>query len=133
MLYPCEFWLQRATTPDDPMAGYQDPVYDPSLLERIPNEFKDYSLEKLVHNRIELEHFRQFLSENYASMDLMCWMDIEAFRYNSVQTRKPNNIFKRCWFLCIICWRLSASGIIQLFKMNKFILIKIIPNMHSNI
>ena len=72
--------FQRALTPDDPMAGYQDPVYDLRLLEKIPDEFKDYSLDKLVHNRIELEHFRQFLSENYASMDLMCWMDIEAFR-----------------------------------------------------
>ena len=71
---------QQPVTPDDPMAGYQDPVYDESLLENIPEDFRDYSLEKLVHNRIELEHFRQFLAENYASMDLMCWMDVEAFR-----------------------------------------------------
>lgn len=62
------------------MEGYEDPVYDEALIENIPEEFKDYTLEKLVHNRIELEHFRNFLAENYASMDIMCWMDIEAFR-----------------------------------------------------
>ena len=48
------------------MAGYADPVYDESLLEQIPEEFRDFSLEKLVHNAIELEHFRVFLAENYA-------------------------------------------------------------------
>ena len=62
------------------MEGYQDPVYDDSLMEKIPDEFREFTLEKLVHNRIELEHFRLFLADNYASMDLMCWMDIEAFR-----------------------------------------------------
>lgn len=62
------------------MDGYQDPVYDESLLERIPPEYRDFTLEKLVRNRIELEHLRSFLAEHYASMDLLCWMDIEAFR-----------------------------------------------------
>ncbi|KAL3869360.1 hypothetical protein ACJMK2_042052 [Sinanodonta woodiana] len=71
---------ERVLTPDDPMEGYSDPVYDESLLEQISEDFRDYTLEKLVHNRIELEHYRQFLEENYASMDLKCWMDIEAFR-----------------------------------------------------
>jgi hypothetical protein len=71
---------QRSLTPDDPMEGYEDPVYDLILLDRIPEEFREFTLDKLVHNRIELEHFRQFLADNYASMDLMCWMDIEAFR-----------------------------------------------------
>ncbi|XP_060585737.1 regulator of G-protein signaling 22-like isoform X3 [Ruditapes philippinarum] len=70
---------ERVSTPDV-MEGYEDPVYDEALIENIPEEFKDYTLEKLVHNRIELEHFRNFLAENYASMDIMCWMDIEAFR-----------------------------------------------------
>ncbi len=78
MFICCHF--QRPESPDDPMAGYQDPVYDETVFDRIPEEFQDYSLENLVHNRIELEHFRQFLAENYASMDLMCWMDMEAFR-----------------------------------------------------
>lgn len=67
------------------MGGYQDPVYDDALLEQIPEEFKDYTLEQLVHNRIELEHFRQFLEERHTSMDLSCWLEIEAFR------RTPHN------------------------------------------
>ncbi|KAL4236453.1 GTPase activator [Mactra antiquata] len=70
---------ERVSTPDV-MEGYEDPVYDEALIDNIPDEFKDYTLEKLVHNRIELEHFRNFLAENYASMDIMCWMDIEAYR-----------------------------------------------------
>lgn len=71
------------------MDGYLDPVYDPTLMDKIPDEFKEFSLEKLVHNRMELEQFRQFLAENYSSMDLMCWMDIETFR------RIPPNEDKR--------------------------------------
>lgn len=71
---------QRVLTPDDPMEGYEDPVYDETLLEKIPEEFRDFTLEKLVHNRIEVENFKLFLAENYASMDLLCWMDIEHFR-----------------------------------------------------
>ena len=62
------------------MEGYQDPVYDASIMNDISEEFQDYTLEKLVHNRIELEHYRHFLADNYASMDLLCWMDIEAFK-----------------------------------------------------
>ncbi|XP_060077454.1 regulator of G-protein signaling 22-like [Ylistrum balloti] len=76
---------ERVITPDDPMEGYEDPVYDENLINNIPDEFKDHSLDKLVHNRIELEHFRNFLNENYASMDLLCWMEIEQFR------RMPQN------------------------------------------
>ena len=52
------------------MAGYVDPVYDESILERIPEKFRDWTLDKLLHNRIELEHFRLFLAENYAEVDL---------------------------------------------------------------
>ncbi len=62
------------------MSRYADPVYDETLWEDIPEEFRDYSLDQLVHNRVELEHFRQFLADNYASMDLTCWVDIETFR-----------------------------------------------------
>ncbi|OWF36346.1 Regulator of G-protein signaling 22 [Mizuhopecten yessoensis] len=71
---------ERVITPDNPMDGYEDPVYDENLINNIPDEFKEQSLDKLVHNRIELEHFRNFLNENYASMDLLCWMEIEQFR-----------------------------------------------------
>ncbi|CAL1544272.1 unnamed protein product [Lymnaea stagnalis] len=71
---------ERSLTPDDPMEGYKDPVYDDSILQRVPAEFREWSLDKLVHNRIELEHFRQYLIENFAEIDLKCWMDIEAWR-----------------------------------------------------
>ena len=62
------------------MEKYEDPVYDPSLLDKIPDEYKDYTLEKLVGNRIELENFQVFLKENYADTDLLCWMAIRTFR-----------------------------------------------------
>ena len=62
------------------MLKYKDPVYDESIIEAIPDEFKGYTLRKLIRNRIEVEHFREFLAENYASMDLLCWMDVEAFQ-----------------------------------------------------
>ena len=74
------FFHKPVEIPEETLDGYQDPVYDETLWDKIPQEFRDYSLDKLVRNRLELEHFRQFLAENYASMDLMCWMDIEAFR-----------------------------------------------------
>ncbi|XP_070194884.1 regulator of G-protein signaling 22-like isoform X2 [Littorina saxatilis] len=71
---------ERPLTPDEPMEGYDDPVYDPAAWEAVPEEFRDYTLEKLVHNRLELEHFKQFLAEKYADTDLKCWMDVEAWR-----------------------------------------------------
>ncbi|KAL8572507.1 hypothetical protein ACOMHN_019546 [Nucella lapillus] len=73
---------ERPVTPEaeTPVEGYEDPVYDPALWEPVPEEFRDYTLDKLVHNRIELEHFKQFLAEKYADIDLKCWMDIEAWR-----------------------------------------------------
>ncbi|XP_076441403.1 regulator of G-protein signaling 22-like isoform X3 [Babylonia areolata] len=71
---------ERPLTPDEPMDGYEDPVYDPAVWEAVPEDFRDFSLEKLVHNRLELEHFKQFLAEKYADTDLKCWMDVEAWR-----------------------------------------------------
>ena len=62
------------------MANYSDPVYDESLFDKIPEEFKNYDLMKLARNRIEMEHFQRFLESNYASTDLLCWLDIEAFK-----------------------------------------------------
>lgn len=38
-------------------------MYDPEVWKAVPEEFQDYTLEKLVHNRIELENFNQFLAE----------------------------------------------------------------------
>ncbi|XP_023933546.1 regulator of G-protein signaling 22 isoform X1 [Lingula anatina] len=71
---------EKELVDEEPTEGYQDPVYDESLWEKIPEEFRDFSLSNLVYNRVELEEFRLFLSDNYASVDLMCWIDMEAFR-----------------------------------------------------
>ena len=38
-------------------------VYYQSLRENIPEDFRDYDFNKLIHNRLELDHFRQFLGE----------------------------------------------------------------------
>ena len=64
----------------DPLNGCDDPVFDAALWSKVPREFADWTLESLVRNRVELEHFREYLHANYASNDLMAWMDIEAFR-----------------------------------------------------
>ncbi|XP_039184845.1 regulator of G-protein signaling 22 isoform X1 [Crotalus tigris] len=42
--------------------------------------FKSYSIMKLLNNRTDLEQFRIFLEEQSASVDLLCWIDIEQFR-----------------------------------------------------
>ena len=44
----------------------------------IPDE--EFTLQRIVNNRPELEHFRTFLAENFAGEDLNCWLDIEALR-----------------------------------------------------
>ena len=62
-LLTCGLIKERPVTPDEPMDGYEDPVYDPEAWNHVPDDFKDYTLEKLVHNRLELEHFKQFLAE----------------------------------------------------------------------
>lgn len=54
---------QRPPTPEQAADGQDDPVYDPAVWDEVPEEFHDYTLEKLVHNRLELEHFKQFLAE----------------------------------------------------------------------
>lgn len=46
---------------EDPMENFEDPVYDESLLEGIPEEFREFTLEKIVRTPIHLENFRQFL------------------------------------------------------------------------
>ena len=39
-----------------------------------------FTLQRIVNNRPELEHFRTFLAYNFAGDDLNCWLDIEALR-----------------------------------------------------
>ncbi|KAI8501602.1 GTPase activator [Branchiostoma belcheri] len=58
----------------------EESPYDDTIWAKLPDQFKKWTFEGLVHNRLELEHFRKFLADNFASIDLQCWMDIEAFR-----------------------------------------------------
>ncbi|XP_078610938.1 regulator of G-protein signaling 22-like isoform X2 [Branchiostoma floridae x Branchiostoma japonicum] len=58
----------------------EESQYDDTIWDKLPDQFKKWTFEGLVHNRLELEHFRKFLADNFASIDLQCWMDIEAFR-----------------------------------------------------
>ncbi|XP_067833293.1 regulator of G-protein signaling 22 [Heptranchias perlo] len=48
--------------------------------QKVPEEFRNYTLNTFIRNRLELENFQAFLRENLAGMDLMCWLDIEHFR-----------------------------------------------------
>jgi len=48
---------------------------------------EEFTLLRIVNNRSELEYFRAFLVDNFASTDdLDCWLDIEALR------RLPNRL-----------------------------------------
>ncbi|XP_023555724.1 regulator of G-protein signaling 22 isoform X1 [Octodon degus] len=46
----------------------------------VPDEYKHFNFNDLLNNKLEFEHFRQFLGAHSSSMDLMCWTDIEQFR-----------------------------------------------------
>jgi len=40
----------------------------------------EFTLQRIVNNRPELEHFRAFLADNFAGQDLTCWLDIDELR-----------------------------------------------------
>ncbi|XP_074056707.1 regulator of G-protein signaling 22 isoform X2 [Macrotis lagotis] len=58
------------------------------LWNKVPKEFKHLDFNYLINNKLEFEHFRQFLASHSASMDLMCWTDIEQFRRILHQDKK---------------------------------------------
>ncbi|XP_056340568.1 regulator of G-protein signaling 22 isoform X2 [Oenanthe melanoleuca] len=49
-------------------------------LHQGPKELAGPNLFDLIHDKEKLEQFRAFLSKRSASMDLMCWLDIEEFK-----------------------------------------------------
>ncbi|NXY56105.1 RGS22 protein, partial [Callaeas wilsoni] len=49
-------------------------------LHQAPKELAGPNLSDLIHDKEKLEQFRAFLNKHSASMDLMCWLDIEEFR-----------------------------------------------------
>ena len=57
----------------------------------------EFTLQRIVHNRPELEHFRAFLADNFASDDLNCWLDIEELRRVSDQLRtaRANQVIRK--------------------------------------
>ncbi|XP_074124366.1 regulator of G-protein signaling 22 isoform X2 [Sminthopsis crassicaudata] len=58
------------------------------LWNKVPEEFRHLNFNYLLNNKLEFEHFRQFLASHSASMDLMCWTDIEQFRRILHQDKK---------------------------------------------
>uniref|UniRef100_W5MU47 Regulator of G protein signaling 22 n=1 Tax=Lepisosteus oculatus TaxID=7918 RepID=W5MU47_LEPOC len=78
-----ENMLRRANenVPDrNPSSPPPEVAREPELWDLVPEDFRGYSLGTLLRRRLELEHFRTFLEEHFASMDLLCWLDIEQFR-----------------------------------------------------
>ncbi|NXH50290.1 RGS22 protein, partial [Dicaeum eximium] len=49
-------------------------------LHQAPKELAGSKLSDLIHDKEKLERFQAFLNKHSASMDLMCWLDIEEFR-----------------------------------------------------
>ncbi|XP_036987014.2 regulator of G-protein signaling 22 [Artibeus jamaicensis] len=54
----------------------------------VPEEYRHFTFDDLLKNKLEFEHFRQFLEAHSSSMDLMCWTDIEQFRRISYKDQK---------------------------------------------
>nr|XP_020770289.1 regulator of G-protein signaling 22 isoform X1 [Odocoileus virginianus texanus] len=54
----------------------------------VPEEYRHFHFNELLNNKLEFEHFRQFLEAHSSSMDLMCWTDIEQFRRITYRDRK---------------------------------------------
>ncbi|XP_054353609.1 regulator of G-protein signaling 22 isoform X23 [Pongo pygmaeus] len=64
--------------------------------DNVPAEYKHFKFSDLLNNKLEFEHFRQFLETHSSSMDLMCWTDIEQFRritYRDRNQRKAKSIY----------------------------------------
>ncbi|KAF4798072.1 regulator of G-protein signaling 22 [Turdus rufiventris] len=49
-------------------------------LHQAPKELPGPNLSDLIHDKEKLEQFWAFLNKHSASMDLMCWLDIEEFK-----------------------------------------------------
>ncbi|XP_051058501.1 regulator of G-protein signaling 22 [Phodopus roborovskii] len=62
----------------------------------VPEEYKHFTFNDLLNNKLEFEHFRQFLESHSSSMDLSCWIDIEQFRripFNDQKQREAKAIY----------------------------------------
>uniref|UniRef100_A0A2K5XNY1 Regulator of G-protein signaling 22 n=1 Tax=Mandrillus leucophaeus TaxID=9568 RepID=A0A2K5XNY1_MANLE len=64
--------------------------------DNVPAEYKHFKFSDLLNNKLEFEHFRQFLETHSSSMDLMCWTDIEQLRritYRDQNQREAKSIY----------------------------------------
>ncbi|KAL1767919.1 regulator of G-protein signaling 22 isoform X1 [Sigmodon hispidus] len=62
----------------------------------VPEEYKHFTFNDLLNNKLEFEHFRQFLESHSSSIDLMCWIDIEQFRrilFKEQKQREAKSIY----------------------------------------
>ncbi|XP_038936082.1 regulator of G-protein signaling 22 isoform X3 [Rattus norvegicus] len=62
----------------------------------VPEEYKYFTFNDLLNNKLEFEHFRQFLESHSSSIDLMCWIDIEQFRriiFKDQKQREAKSIY----------------------------------------
>lgn len=84
-------------------------MYDPAVWDEVPEEFHDYTLEKLVHNRLELEHFKQFLAEKVRFLHLIvlvsvCVTFLHDLTFVSV-------CLSACVSVCLSCCVPSVGGV----------------------
>ncbi len=84
--------LHPPSSPRPPLAspvGEDDPQYDDALVACVPEKFRDWNIEKLVHNRMELQHFREYLLENYAR--LACYSPYSRIFHSEAATALSAN------------------------------------------
>ncbi|XP_055476259.1 regulator of G-protein signaling 22 isoform X4 [Psammomys obesus] len=68
----------------------------------VPEEYKHFTFNDLLNNKLEFEHFRQFLESHSSSIDLMCWIDIEQFRrilFKDQSQREKKSIYIKNTYL----------------------------------
>ncbi|KAL2084787.1 hypothetical protein ACEWY4_020305 [Coilia grayii] len=61
---------------------------EPDSWTQVPEQFRGFRLVSVLRNRNELQHFQAFLEENSASMDLLCWLDLEQLRRTSTKQQE---------------------------------------------
>ncbi|XP_064248958.1 regulator of G-protein signaling 22 isoform X3 [Passer domesticus] len=65
---------------DESTVADTGPLKEDQHLHQAPKELTGPNLSDLIHDKEKLEQFQAFLNKHSASMDLMCWLDIEEFR-----------------------------------------------------
>ncbi|XP_031431776.1 regulator of G-protein signaling 22, partial [Clupea harengus] len=61
---------------------------EPDSWAQVPERFRGFRLVSVLRNRTELQHFQAFLEDNSASMDLLCWLDLEQLKRTSSQKQE---------------------------------------------